>query len=412
MPAHAATCGNGVVEAGEECDPGSPLGSPECDTTCRRSVLEPAGLPFGVPMSPIAGEPEMAPVFSPGLECKPASVRNGAASLAPVRVKYRLHLCRTTGGVDAFTPTHVRASMQRAAAEFAKAGIVFEEESLVRFTDDDCSVSIEDSWSDDLVASTPPGVLSVSFVKRITSGTSQFSIGGYCYYFGPICVNAGAYDSLVIHELGHFFGLAHTFECQHGTETAATCANTGDFLCDTPPDRGPAGVDGIAKCGGGSWLSGSCSGTCGNKLCTDGSRPDAFDWMGYYHCTPGHFSKEQRDFMRCTLDHEMRPYNASLFAETTTTLPPTTSTTLETTTTTLPATTTTLVETTCGDANDDGVVTAADALGVLQAGVGMGSCAVWQCDYDGSGSISATDALEVLRAAIGAGAEGHCPSRY
>jgi len=409
VAAASTSCGNGVVDAGEQCDSGSALGSPECNTACQRTAFEPAGLPFGVPMSTLSSDfGNLAEIFSPGLDCKPASVRDGARDLEPVHVKYRIHLCRTPLGVDSFTPEQVRAAMKRASDEYALGGVILEEESLVRFSDKDCLVSADDStWSDALVANTPPGVLAVSFVTGISMASSQFAVGGYCYFFGPICVNAGAYDTLVVHELGHFFGLAHTFECEYGSETRAACSSTGDFLCDTPPDRGPAGVSGIAQCANGSLLDGSCSGTCGHKVCTDGSVPDSFDWMGYYHCTPGHFTDQQRDFMRCTLDHEMRPYNANTFVAPTTTLP-------QTTTTTTPETTSTTMadETSCGDVNDDGVITAADALGVLRAGVGLFGCAVWQCDYDGSGIISASDALEVLKAAIGAGASADCPARY
>jgi hypothetical protein len=193
--------------------------------------------------------------------------------------------------------------------------------------------------------------------------------------------------------MGHFFGLSHTFECANGTETPATCSNDGDMICDTPPDRGPLGVNGIAHCEDNTMLNGSCTGACGDKTCPDGSTPDGYNWMSYYHCTPGDFSNEQLDFMRCTLNHEMSFYNTGAVATSTTT----TSTTLE------------LAD--CGDANEDGRITAADALAVLRAGVGAFSCEEWQCDYDGSGSVSAADALAVLRAALGAGLPANCPER-
>lgn len=395
IAAGGAGCGNGVVEAGEECDPGSTLGSPECNTACERTEFEPPGLPFGAPMSTLTEDGESAPgIFSRGLQCRPADVRNGARLLEPVVVRYRIYLCHNALGIDSFTPEEVRAAMARSSAEFAKGGVVLEEESLVRFSEKDCLVPLEDTgWSDALVDDTPPGVLAITFVTGIGSATSQFSVGGFCYFFGPICVNAGAYDTLVIHELGHFFGLAHTFECAWGSETPATCSTTGDMVCDTPPDRGPAGVRRIARCDDGSFLNGSCSGSCGAKVCTDGSTPDGYDWMSYYHCADGHFTNEQRDFMRCTLDHEMRTYNSGSFDSTTTT-------------------STTLPGAECGDINEDGLLTASDALGVLRSGVGVIECALWQCDYDGSGNISAVDALAVLKAAIGIGTPGKCPAQF
>lgn len=40
------------------------------------------------------------------------------------------------------------------------------------------------------------------------------------------------------HELGHTFGLYHTFHDEFGLELAngSNCATTGDLLCDTPAD--------------------------------------------------------------------------------------------------------------------------------------------------------------------------------
>ncbi len=48
------------------------------------------------------------------------------------------------------------------------------------------------------------------------------------------------------HEMGHFFGLYHTFETDFGNELAngSNCATTGDLICDTPADpQGEASSD-------------------------------------------------------------------------------------------------------------------------------------------------------------------------
>ncbi len=62
----------------------------------------------------------------------------------------------------------------------------------------------------------------------------------------------------------------------------------------------------------------------------------------------------------------------------------------------------------CGDWNDDGNVTAQDALGVLQVAIGIASCGLATCDIDGSGSVTSTDALKTLGLAIGQDIEGDC----
>ncbi|MBK9254708.1 MAG: hypothetical protein IPM42_04410 [Saprospiraceae bacterium] len=44
----------------------------------------------------------------------------------------------------------------------------------------------------------------------------------------------------LMHELGHTFGLLHTFDIQNGIERAdgSNCESAGDLICDTPADPG------------------------------------------------------------------------------------------------------------------------------------------------------------------------------
>ncbi|HXC51515.1 MAG TPA: DNRLRE domain-containing protein [Candidatus Limnocylindrales bacterium] len=58
-------------------------------------------------------------------------------------------------------------------------------------------------------------------------------------------------------------------------------------------------------------------------------------------------------------------------------------------------------ETLCGDANDDGKLTASDALTALRTAVGAGNCELARCDYNGDGKVNASDALAILRVAVG-----------
>lgn len=64
----------------------------------------------------------------------------------------------------------------------------------------------------------------------------------------------------------------------------------------------------------------------------------------------------------------------------------------------------------CGDANEDDLVTATDALLVLKAAVGSLQCETCICDTNASGSITSPDALIVLKFAVGQDVVPTCPA--
>ena len=115
--------------------------------------------------------------------------------------------------------------------------------------------------------------------------------------------NSGS-STLLTHELGHYFGLYHTFQggCANGN-----CLETGDRVCDTPPKS----------------VAGMAGGTCAapaNSCATDdddthdhnplrptglggiGDQPDGLEnYMDYTGACYGGFTQGQRARMRATL---------------------------------------------------------------------------------------------------------------
>ncbi len=64
---------------------------------------------------------------------------------------------------------------------------------------------------------------------------------------------------------------------------------------------------------------------------------------------------------------------------------------------------------TCGDANDDGIVSTPDALIVLKVAVGTRNCPAYACNVNFAGGVTPADALLVLKRAVGQDVALTCP---
>lgn len=86
-------------------------------------------------------------------------------------------------------------------------------------------------------------------------------------------------DASFIHEIGHFFGLLHTFE----NHESATCDMSGDKICDTPADVN-----------GASFVEEDCTlfGTYQDKQGKN-YNPDLTNFMSYYGKCRSNFTPEQ-----------------------------------------------------------------------------------------------------------------------
>ncbi len=109
-------------------------------------------------------------------------------------------------------------------------------------------------------------------------------------------------NNTVLHEMGHEFGLYHTFEdsvCGQSKCTPSSiykssynpCDQTGDFICDTPPDFG------WESCGL-NFSSCTLDSDCSSKSCA----PDTHNLMSYYGQCRSNFSEQQWKTMSCFLD--------------------------------------------------------------------------------------------------------------
>lgn len=115
---------------------------------------------------------------------------------------------------------------------------------------------------------------------------------GYASTMGHIVITKGAVNSTtMIHEMGHLFGLPHTFD--GGTELVrrTNCYTDGDGFCDTEADCHPAGVDPTAHC---DFQPGP------QDANSDYYTPPLDNYMTYFKSCRCRFTQEQYNFMALT----------------------------------------------------------------------------------------------------------------
>lgn len=143
------------------------------------------------------------------------------------------HVSRdSAGSLAVVTETEISEAMQRLNKAFADTGMVFYTYE-VRYIDRDDWFQGWDSnkyWVslDELTVSNALNVFHLNSLSG--NGKANFPFRQRDYVF--VRASRLAHTTL-IHEVGHYFGLFHTFS---SSRFGAFCWNSGDLVCDTPHD--------------------------------------------------------------------------------------------------------------------------------------------------------------------------------
>lgn len=142
-----------------------------------------------------------------------------------------------------------------------------------------------------------PNIINV-FVSNTIFKTPQGIVGGYASMPGGSDIIhitksslSGSDNVVLVHEMGHFLGLMHTFETGLGQELVdgSNCATTGDLICDTEANPTDDSDDfGGADC---NYIGTPATDSMGNFYV-----PPSKNFMSYTNCKC-QFTKQQYNRM-------------------------------------------------------------------------------------------------------------------
>ncbi len=228
-------------------------------------------------------------------------VTEGVATYFPLAI-YILRKTDGTGGVSELQVMRGIADLNR---QFRAIDIQFYMCGAFNYVNDDTYYDFESSEESALVSAGhfQAGKINIYYANTVKSG-SKF-VGGYAWLPGGpermLIKNSQANDGKTVpHEMGHYFGLLHTFQNSNNptiTErelvtrsVGANCTTKGDLICDTPADPYEQTNGNIIS---------ACVYTGGNVDANgDAYTPMTSNIMGYYfNCgndfTAGQYSRMQ-----------------------------------------------------------------------------------------------------------------------
>ena len=225
--------------------------------------------------------------FERSVAARPAGTTTAVAYL-PIK----LHIIRRndgTGGVDEMEVYHGLAATN---AQFRAAGMQFYLCGPIDYLND--SNFYDFSSNDETALCTGRDQANAFNIYFMNSATLRGGIvGGYCSSRVFIINSHGNIHRTFTHEVGHFFGLLHTFENGNSANVAdrelvlrSNCLTTGDLVCDTPADPSERPGASAPECA----YAGGLTDAQGNAY-----TPPVRNAMSYYFCgnqlTPGQLSR-------------------------------------------------------------------------------------------------------------------------
>jgi len=192
------------------------------------------------------------------LRMKNDSIRSLVNSQETIKFPIRIGVVQSDTNSISLSEIEVREVLNQLNKSFTTTGFLFYLDRIDIIKSDlsleDLSNNINDVYDEFSQKNDLTDLLTIyvlnhkkEFCEISNNRISCARTGGFSYILSDRTTNivVSRFDlsdpKIVAHEMGHFFGLYHTFEEQlFGKDTfdKGLCSNTGDRICDTPPDPG------------------------------------------------------------------------------------------------------------------------------------------------------------------------------
>ncbi|NEN23057.1 hypothetical protein G3O08_06035 [Cryomorpha ignava] len=171
------------------------------------------------------------------------------------KISVLFQVIRDSVGGTGVTDANLEQSINRLNEIWAPTGISFEFCERRNLDNHQFNEFVQLTDGEDMEAMYyEPNVINV-FISATVNTISQGDVAGYAYPPGGkdiVHVKKSSMQDpefpVLIHEMGHFLGLLHTFETSTGAELAdgSNCTSAGDLICDTEasPTNNPADFSG------------------------------------------------------------------------------------------------------------------------------------------------------------------------
>lgn len=168
------------------------------------------------------------------------SAAKGGATVVYLPIK--VHVVRKTDGSGGLDEAQIYAGLAATNEQFVDAHMQFYVAGPIAHIDDSQYYEFASENEEALCkANDVANVLNLYFTHSATLRGGI--VGGYCGTRVFLIYSHANLDRSFTHELGHYFGLIHTFDQSNSANVAqrelvarTNCETTGDWVCDTPAD--------------------------------------------------------------------------------------------------------------------------------------------------------------------------------